>query len=173
MVTRMNDVKRLIEAFSAHPTAPVYRKLDLLLDIEQLRNPRSVPFLLKVLRDRNEPLEVRMRVIRMLRLVRCSGDVRDAVGQQLAELLGDHGMADLRVAAALMLAEFTEVPGVSSRLGAVALDPAEPLDLRYSAFTSLQRVGPTPECAALLRQLAQDEALGPSAHSLLVRWQLA
>jgi hypothetical protein len=173
MVTRMDDVDRLIEAFSAQPTALVYRKLDLLLDIEQLRSPRSVPFLLKVLCDRNEPLEVRMRVIRMLRLVRCSGDARDAVGRELSELLVDRGSSDLRVAAALTLAEFTEVPGVSSRLGAVALDPSEQLDLRYSAFTSLQRVGPTPECAALLRQLAHDEALGPSAQSLLVRWQLA
>ena len=169
----MNDVERLIAAFSAQETAPIYRKLDVLLDLEQLRSPRSVPFLLKVLRDRNEPLEVRMRVIRMLRLVRCPGEARNAVGRELAEVLVDRGSSDLRVASALMLAEFTELASVPSKLGAVALDPSEPLDLRYSAFTSLQRVGPTAECAALLRQLAQDEALGPSARSLLIRWQLA
>jgi hypothetical protein len=169
----MDNVERLIEAFSAQRTAPVYRKLDVLLDLEQLRDPRSVPFLLHVLRDRNEPLEVRMRVIRLFRLVRCPGEARSAVGRELAELLVDRGSSDLRVAAALTLADFAELSGVASALGTVALDASEALDLRYSAFTSLERVGPTPDCAKLLRQLAQDEALGPSARSLLARWQLA
>jgi hypothetical protein len=169
----MDNVERLIEAFSAQPTAPIYRKLDVLLDLEQLRDPRSLPFLLKVLRDRKEPLEVRMRVIRLLRLVRCPGDARNAVGRELSELLVDRSSSDLRMQAALTLAEFTELAGVASKLGAVAVDPSEALDLRYSAFTSLERVGPTPDCAALLRQLAQDEALGPSARTLLARWQLA
>jgi PBS lyase HEAT-like repeat len=169
----MNNVERLIESFSAQSSAPVYRKLDVLLDLEQLRDPQCVPFLLKVLRDRKEPLEVRMRVIRLLRLVRCPGEARTAVGRELSEVLLEHGSSDLRVAAALTLAEFTELSGVASALGSVALDPTEALDLRYSAFTSLERVGPTPDCAALLQQLAHDEALGPSARSLLARWQLA
>jgi hypothetical protein len=169
----MDSVDRLIEAFSAEPALPIYRKLDVLLDLEQLRDPRSVPFLLKVLRNRNEPLEVRMRVIRLVRLVRCPGGPRDAVGRDLSELLVDRGSSDLRVAAALTLAEFTELSGGTSALGSVALDASEPLDLRYSAFTSLERVGPTGECAELLRQLARDEALCPTAQSLLARWQLA
>jgi hypothetical protein len=169
----MDNLDRLIETFSAQRTAPVYRKLDVLLDLEQLRDPRSVPFLLRVLRDRKEPLEVRMRVIRLLRLVRCPGEARSAVGRELAELLGDRGSSDLRVAAALTLADFTELSGVASALGAVVLDASEALDLRYSAFTSLERVGPTADCARLLQQLAHDEALGPSARSLLARWQLA
>jgi hypothetical protein len=168
----MDAVDRLIETFT-QPTAPVYRKLDVLLDFEQLRDPQSVPFLLHVLRDRKEPLEVRMRVIRLLRLVRCPGEARSAVGHELAELLVDRGSSDLRVAAALTLADFAELSGVVSALGRVTLDTSEALDLRYSAFTSLERVGPTAECAGLLRQLAHDEALGPSARSLLARWQLA
>jgi hypothetical protein len=170
---RMDELERLIKTFSAQATAPIYRKLDVLLELEQLRDVRCVPFLLRVLRDRKEPLEVRMRVIRLLRLVRCPGAARDAVGRHLSDLLVDHSSSDLRVAAALTLGEFTELENVPSALGTVALDPAEAVDLRYSAFTSLERVGPTPECAALLRQLARDDTLGPSARSLLVRWQLA
>jgi hypothetical protein len=65
----MEDLDRLIDTFSARPPVPIYRKLDVLMDLEQLRDPRSVPFLLKVVRDRKEPLEVRMRTIRPLRLV--------------------------------------------------------------------------------------------------------
>jgi len=168
----MHDLDRLIETFSERPPVPIHRKLDVLLDLEQLRDLRSVPFLLKVLRDHQEPLEVRMRTIRLLRLVQCPGDARTDVGRELSELLLDHGNAELRVAAALTLAGFAELAGVASALGAVALDASEALDLRYSAFTSLERVGPTPDCAEVLRHLAQDEALGPSARSLLAMWQL-
>jgi hypothetical protein len=169
----MENLDRLLEAYSARPPVSIHRKLDVLLDLEQLRDPRSVPFLLKVLRERTEPLDVRMRTIRLLRLVQCPGEARTAVGRELSELLLDQGTSELRVAAALTLARFAELSGVAATLGVVALDPAEALDLRYSAFTSLERVGPTPEFAALLRRLTQDEALGPSARSLLAAWQLS
>ena len=169
----MDPLERLVNDFSAQQGALVFRKLDVLLELEQLRDPRSVPFLLEVLRDRNEFLEVRTRVIRLLRLVRCPSDARLTVGRELTEALADRASSDIQVAAALTLAEFTEVPGVASALGAVTLDVSQALDVRYAAFTSLERVGPTPECAALLRRLAADDALGPSARSLIRRWQLA
>jgi hypothetical protein len=38
--TSMDQVERLIEAFNADPTAPVFRKLDVLLELEQLRDLR-------------------------------------------------------------------------------------------------------------------------------------
>jgi hypothetical protein len=45
----MDDVERLIEAFRARSTWSVLSKLDALLDLEQLDDPRIVPFLLHVL----------------------------------------------------------------------------------------------------------------------------
>jgi hypothetical protein len=169
----MDHVERLIAAFSAEPTAPVFRKLDVLLALEQLRDPRAVPFLLQEVRNRTEPTEIRMRAIRVLRTVRCPSEARAAVGRELTTLLVDRATPDLRIAAALTLADFTDLPGVPAALGAVALDASESLDLRYSAFTSLERVGPTAECVALLGRLADDDAFGRSAQSLLTRWQLA
>jgi hypothetical protein len=72
----------------------------------------------------------------------------------------------------LALAEFTDVAGIPVGLGAVAQNPDIPLDIRYSAFTSLQRVGPTQECIALLRQLLVDDALGAAARTLLESWRI-
>jgi hypothetical protein len=74
--------------------------------------------------------------------------------------------------AALALAVFTDIDGVATALGGIALDSDEPIDLRYSAFTSLQRAEPTPECIALFRQLWTDEPLGPSARSVLSSWRV-
>ena len=168
----MDELERLVEAYRTQPNAPVSRKLDVLLDFEQLHDLRAVPFLLEVVQDQQEPVEVRMRIIRLLRLVRCDSDERAAIGRELSKVLVNRMSPDLRLAAALTLAEFADVPGVVSALGTVALDNSEALDLRYSAFTSLERVGPTPECAVLLRELAEDETFGLSAHSLLARWHL-
>jgi HEAT repeat protein len=94
------------------------------------------------------------------------------VARAIIQILEDGSNPDLRLHAALALAEFTDVEAVAHVLGSLALEVTEPLDLRYSAFTSLERAGPTPECVALLRQLVADETLGRSARSLLSMWQL-
>jgi hypothetical protein len=68
----------------------------------------------------------------------------------------------------LALAEFTEIDGVPATLSGLALDPCETIDVRYFAFTSLQRAGPTTESVALLRKLSADEVLGRKCPS---SWQ--
>jgi hypothetical protein len=88
------------------------------------------------------------------------------------QVVSDRSSPDLRLQASLALAEFTDIAGVPTRLGRLALDSDEPIDLRYSAFTSLQRAGSTPECVTLLRELTTDEMLGHSARSLLSLWRL-
>jgi hypothetical protein len=61
----MDDVERLIQAFSARGavTSPA-AKLDVLMDLERLRDRRVVSFLLQVLGDPGEPSEVRSRVLK-------------------------------------------------------------------------------------------------------------
>ena len=80
--------------------------------------------------------------------------------------------ADLRLQAALALGEFAQIDGVLARLSAVCLAQDESIDLRYAAFTSLERAGPTPECIALLRQVSNDDTLGSAARSVLLAWHV-
>jgi hypothetical protein len=149
-------------------------KLDALMDIERLSDRRVVPFLIDVLTDAREPAEVRLHALKRVRdgtLINLEG-FREPVARAMLRLLQDQHHPQLRLHAALALAEFTEVDGVPTALGATALDPDVPLDLRYSAFTSLERASPAPECVALVRQLLADDALGVSASSLLSLWRL-
>jgi predicted neuraminidase len=169
----MDEAERLIEAFNARATSSVASKLDALMDLERLGDPRIVPFLLQVLADQREPSDVRIHVLRRLRDGRFIPACRLPVAEAMLQILSDHSRPDLRLQAALGLAEFADIDGVVTTLGGLALDPDEPIDLRYSAFTSLQRAGPTRECVALLRQLSSDETLGCSARSLLSLWRLA
>jgi hypothetical protein len=169
----MHEAERLIAAFRARATASVRSKLDALLDLERLREPRVVPFLLEVLADRREPTQVRIYVLKRLRNGHPVPDYRPAVAEAILRVVSDQWSPDLRLQAVLALAEFTDIDPVPTTLGALALDPNEPIDLRYSAFTSLQRAGPTTECVALLRQLLTDEALGRSARRVLSLWHSA
>jgi HEAT repeat protein len=168
----VREAQRLIERFRAQPAASARTKLDTLLALEVVRDPRIVPFLTEVLVDRREPTPVRMRALKRLRNGNPIPAYRPAIALAILGVLSDQSNADLRVQAALALAVFIDIEGVVSALGNLALKDDEPLDLRYSAFTSLQRAGPAPECVALLRQLLPDEALGRSARSVLTSWRL-
>jgi hypothetical protein len=169
----MDDVEQLIEAFGARgATSSTASKLDVLMDLERLRDGRVVSFLLQVLGNPREPSEVRMHVLKRLRNGPLTANERARVAGALGELMSSRSSLDLRLQAALALGEFTDISGIPTALGSIALESQELLDLRYSAFTSLERAGPTPECVNLLRQLSDDELLGRSAQSALTRWHL-
>jgi hypothetical protein len=168
----MDEMERLIEAFEAHAGAPVSAKLDALLELERRSGPRVVPFVLDVLADRREPTPVRIHVLKRLRSGQLMFCYRTAVAEAIVRVLAQRGCPDLRLQAALALTEFFDVDGVLTSLGALALNPDEPIDLRYSAFTAIQRAGPTAECTALLRRLATDELLGRCARGVLSLWRV-
>jgi predicted neuraminidase len=168
----MDEAEQLIEAFKARATSSVALKLDALLNLERLCDARIVRFLLQVMADRREPTEVRIHVLRRLRDGRLIPGCRLSVAEALRQIASDRSSPSLRLQAARSLAEFADIDGVVATLGGLALDPDELIDLRYSAFTSLQRAGPTAECVALVQQLSADETLGGCARSLLSLWRL-
>jgi hypothetical protein len=103
----MDLLERLIEDFRAESASRVFRNLDVLMDLEQLHDPRLVPFALQVVEDDREPLEVRPRLVSALRTCR-NGHARSSISQVFSGLLTTRGPAEVRVAAALALADFTE-----------------------------------------------------------------
>jgi hypothetical protein len=169
----MDDVERLILAFNARgATRSPAAKLNVLLDLERLHDGRVVSFLLQVLADPGEPSEVRASTLRRLRNGPLTAEERSSVALAFSELVLRSTSDDLRLQAAVALGEFIEISGVPRALGSLALQPNAFIDLRYCAFTSLERAGPTPECVNLLRQMANDEIMGSLAKSALDRWRI-
>ena len=171
----MDELERLAHVYRTRGSASVQSKLDVLMDLERVRDPRVVPFLLQVLMDPRECEEVRIHVVKQLRTstgVLVPTD-RPAVAKALGALLADISAEELRLQAALALGDFTHIDGVLSRLCALALARDASIDLRYAAFTSIERAGPTPECVAVLRRIARDETLGDAARSVLSAWHVA
>jgi hypothetical protein len=140
------------------------------MDFERLRD---IPYLLQVLADSGQPMEVRVHVLRRLRSRPATAGDRSTVAGALRHLLSTDANSDLRLQIVLALGAFTDITGVLSALGSLAMEPEESIDLRYSAFTSLERAGPTSECINLMRQLSNDEILGCTARAALMRWRLA
>jgi hypothetical protein len=154
-------------------TSPASR-IDVLMDLERMGDVQVVPFLLEVLGDLDEPDTVRIQVLKELRsqdLLLSTGD-RASVAKAVGDVLVDNANEELRLQAALALGEFTDIDGVLVTLSTISLARNESIDLRYAAFTSLERGGPIPECVALLRQISSDETLGRCARSVLSAWHI-
>jgi len=169
----VDDVERLMAAFCAPDGgSSIQRKLNLLLELDRYQDPRMVPFLIDGLTDPEEAVEVRMACARQLRNERLADAERPGVAVAMVEVLSEAEPDDLRLEAVLALGELTDVPSVPTALGTLALRVTEPVDLRYTAFTSLERAGPMPLTVQLFRQLMADEILGLSAHSVLRLWRV-
>jgi hypothetical protein len=166
------SVHSLIQAFRAvRPATDTVRKLDVLLDFDCLDDPRSLNFLLGVLRDRQEPELVRFEVLTRLSDAPLATPRRRRVGRSIRRLLlSETRSKRLRLQAALAAAKFTDVHGMVHALRAVLLDTDAPCELRYNAFTSLHAAGPRAETVELLRQLRTDETFGRCAQGLLAEW---
>lgn len=167
----MDEVARLIQTFKARRQASALSKLDLLLDLERMSDPRIVPFLADVLLDVGERVEVRTRAIRQLRLTCRTGRERIFGARALEQVLDEPLSWEVRLPAVVALADFTDVDGIPTCLGRVALNSSDAPDTRYSALMALERVGSKPEVTTLVQQLLGDELLGQLAQSLLNRWQ--
>ena len=170
----MDEFERLANVYRARESASEKSRLDVLLDLERIRDPRVVPFLLKVLGERHAGEEVRIHTVKQLRNgsgVLVPSD-RPAVAAAIANVLTDTSTGELRLQAALALGDFTDVDGVLLSLSATSLAGGESIDLRYAAFTSIERAGPTPQGVAALRQIACDETLGGAARNVLSTWRV-
>lgn len=178
MDNRADDIAQLIEAFGARGRrGQATWKLDVLMDLGRIDDDRARAFLAAVTTDGDEPPEVREDALRRLRDVSVGPDARRLVAQAgvvaLAQTGAGTGVLAVRLQAAIVLGDVVEIAGVLAALGVVAADPVEPIELRYTAFTALERAGPTADCLAILRPLADDEALGQAVRGLLTSWRVS
>jgi hypothetical protein len=142
-------------------------KLGLLAELEGSNDPRILPLLVQIMTDSDEPAPVRVHVLKHMRNGRLTPDSRPSIAAAMLELLADAADAQVRLQVALALGNFTDIPEIVSALGAVAMAPGESIDLRYAAFTSLERTESMPRALGVLRQLASDEVLGLVARRAL------
>jgi hypothetical protein len=171
----MDELQRLVILYSTRERASVNSKLDVLMDLERVRDPRVVPFLVQIVMDPREGTDVRIHLMKQLRSgsgILVPAD-RPVVASALGDVLTKSTSEEIRLQAALALGDFASIDGVLSLLTVLSLVRDESLDLRYAAFTSIERAGATPEAVAALRRIAVDETLGDAARSVLLAWHVS
>jgi hypothetical protein len=168
----VDEVERLMQLFTSRADSPALARVDVLLDLKRHRDPRIVPFLLRVLLNGDESSAVRIDVVKHMAGAQLEVNERPTVAQAIAEVLVEGGHAALRLEAAMVLGCFADIGGIPAALGSVALDARESVDLRFSAFTSLERASGTRESVSVVRKLTSDEILGRSARALLASWRI-
>jgi hypothetical protein len=170
----MDELQRLVNLYGTRADSSVNSKLDVLMDLERVRDPRVVPFLLEILMDAWESVDIRIHVVKQLRSgtgILVPAD-QPTVASALEDLVTDASSEEVRLQSALALGDFIQVEGVLSTLTTVSLARDESIDLRYAAFASIERAGATPASIAVLRKIARDETLGDAARSVLVAWHV-
>jgi hypothetical protein len=166
-----DSIEALIESYrSLGDNTVTAWKLDRLLDIVAIDDSRIVDFLLEVVADQREPIEVRREVLNRLRGGSLGQPARTRVAQAAMRLLSDDPRLPVRLEAAIALGDWTDVPGVVAVLAQVARDEVECFELRYATFASIERSGPTSEAIAALRALVSDDLLGRTANNMLRAW---
>ena len=169
----MDEVDTLIKAFGSRGKRhQSLWKLDVLLDLGRLNDPRVVQLLVTVVTDADEPLDVRLDVLGSFREMSLTPGDRNRVAGACLAALAPASDSRIRLRAAIVLGDFVDNERVLDALGTVAAE-CESTELRYNAYTSLQRAGPTIACVDMLRLLCADKAFGPSARALLASWGVA
>src|SRR5688572_24565304 len=117
----MDEVDRLITAFGARGKRnQSLWKLDVLLDLGRLDDPRVVRLLATVVTDTDEPLDVRLEALVRLRdVAQCPSDRALAARAGLAALAPETD-GRVRLRAAIVLGDFVDVDGVLGALGTLA-----------------------------------------------------
>jgi hypothetical protein len=168
---RTQEFDRLVQLYRNREQSSAASRLEILMDLEHLGDLRTVPFMLQVLADQAEIRQVRVHALKWLKEARFTPADRPRVAEALRQIAETRSGDCLRLHAVLALAAFADVDGVPAALGALALDCHEPVDIRYSAFTSLEKAGLTTEAIAVLQSLAADKLLGSCARSALSLWR--
>jgi HEAT repeat protein len=167
-----DEVGRLIELYIKEArAASVSRRLSLLRALRRYHDPRAFAFLLQILADGRESSQVRTYVLKSIRNGELAPDYRERAAAAMVQVVADQRSLDVRIEAALALGWFTDIGGVIAVLSRTVADRSLPLDLRYAAFTSMERAGPTTECINVLRKLRTDDMFGATVQSTLDRWR--
>ena len=117
----MDEVDRLIQAFGSRGKRnQSLWKLDVLLDLGRLYDPRVVRFLADVGTDADEPLDVRSEALSRLRETAQSPGDRVLAARAALAALAPESDSQIRLRAAIVLGDFVDAEGVLSALGRVA-----------------------------------------------------
>lgn len=169
----MNDhVDELIARFRAAVVTgqESAAKIDILLELVRVDDPRVARFLIAVAGDSNEYDLARIQALKTLELREVEAGARDDVVRMISRILQDDEDDEVRSYAARALAGFVDVQGVLEIATGRVLDPDEDDDVRHNAFFAIERSKPTPQAIGAMERCREEAEFRKGASRVLARW---
>ncbi len=166
-----DPVTDAIAAFRAASNDDEEAKVDAIASLEDVVDPRVVPFFLETLADPDTLDLARIEICEVLKLR--SGMTRAeraAAAKTLSLVLLDDEDTEVRNYAAMALSSFLDFPEARSALERVLLDTAEHRNVRHNAVFAVERAGPSVENRKLLLKLEIDPELARTSRRILGEW---
>ncbi|HEV2765512.1 MAG TPA: hypothetical protein VGV38_21190 [Pyrinomonadaceae bacterium] len=167
----MDEVGSLIERFEAETAS---RKVSVLRELEERAGDERVwPFLMKVAADEAEYDLARIEALKIMGLKEGEDEEVDRqIGQVIQRILAADPDDDVRNYAATAASRYVEVGGVLEELEKIVLDPDEDVDIRWSAFASVEEMGPTNQSKKIMNKALRDEVFKDYTERVLKTWQV-
>jgi hypothetical protein len=147
-------------------------RLDALAVLEELSDPRILPFFLKVLADPHALDLARIEICEILQGREGNTAIeRREIARALTAVMLDDDQDDVRSYAAGALSSYLAERVAREAISQVVLDTAERRNVRHNALFAIERAGPSPESLKILRQLELDPELARAARRILGEWE--
>lgn len=146
-------------------------KIDVIIELEDLKSEKVIPFFLNVLLNEEEYDLARIEILKILKL-RDSQDPQEhnRIGRAILQVLTKSSDLLVRNYAAMALSKYLDVEGANAEAGNLLLNSQTNIDLRHNLLSAFERFGPTEPGREVLLKLLQDEDLRQSAARVLGEW---
>lgn len=172
----MDEVGVLIGRFEDEdtdslPEIDTSKKVDIVRRLENLTDERVLPFFMRVLASQQEYDLARIEILRILE-VRRARDAHEGelIGKLIQRMLSSDPDDDVRNYAAMAISSYMDVKGSLEVVEGIIFNVEEEINLRWNAFTAVERMGPTREGELMLHRLLKDDQFKGSAQRVLSQW---
>lgn len=171
----MEQVQQLIAAFhnqQQNKKNEYPGKMTIIRSLEERDTPEVLTFFLQTVANPQEYDLARMEILKILRLYKSDEQQRQNIAQVLVTIVKEDQDDLVRSYAIMALRNYTGIEQVDDVVERVVTDEDEDEDLRFNAFSVLERIGPNERTRRLLQDLAEDEVLGSAVKRVRKTWNV-
>lgn len=176
----MDIIKELIMNYLSEETQKLddpdrSKKPAIIKSLEEYASDVSVlAFMLQVASDRTELDLARIEALKVLEIRRpIAQREHERIAAVLKEILQSDKDDDVRSYAAIAAASYMAEKSLREEVTRVLGNKEEDRNLRWNAFTAIERMGRTAETVEIMRIIGEDPEFLDSARRILASWHLA
>lgn len=174
----MDEVGHLISTFKEENTKSLdnvdfSRKVRIIMELEGVDDDRVLPFFLETVMNEDEYDLARIEILKILEIRESNDkDEHQKIGHIVKNILMNDPDDDVRNYAAMTVSNFMDVEGVIEQIVKIIFNVEEDINLRWNAFTAVEKMGPTQQSLEILQKCLSEDEFKKSVLLILNRWNI-